>query len=269
VEIEKIMTVAAPAAKIWEMLLDPSVMAGCVPGMKSIEIVSDTEYVAVMHVKISFISAKFKLRTKIVEQRAPTYLRSEGTGEDAAVASSLKQQSEVFLEELPDGRTELKIKVKAEVLGRLGTFGLGVMKTKADRMWEEFGQKLAARLEGGEASGSDNAADFFEPTGAVPIPPRSVDDRGAPPLANGVARMTSPFPSARDTADSFPSAVASEPNAKQGWLARWWSRADSRPTAERSIRIELTRNDTAITIYWPLEAASECTAFVRDCLRGA
>jgi len=32
------------------------------------------------------------------------------------------------------------------VFGRLGSFGLSVMKTKADRMWEEFGANLAAIL---------------------------------------------------------------------------------------------------------------------------
>jgi uncharacterized protein len=81
-----------------------------------------------------------------MEQRPPFYLRSEGTGEDAAVASSLKQHSEIHLSALPDGSTELRILVKAQVLGRLGTFGLGVMKTKADRLWDEFAKNLLARL---------------------------------------------------------------------------------------------------------------------------
>lgn len=157
-EIEKVMTVAAPAADVWRMLLDPNVMGGCVPGMKSIDVISPVEYVAVMHVKISFVSAKFKLKTKIVEQREPHYLRTEGTGEDTSVASSLKQQSELFLTELPGGGTELKIKVKVDVLGRLGSFGLSVMKTKADRMWEEFGDNLVKRIEGGASPDAEPAA---------------------------------------------------------------------------------------------------------------
>ena len=33
-----------------------------------------------------------------------------------------------------------------QVLGRLGTFGLSAMKTKADRMWLEFSQALVARI---------------------------------------------------------------------------------------------------------------------------
>jgi carbon monoxide dehydrogenase subunit G len=124
-------------------------MAGAVPGMKSIEVISPTEYVAEMHQKISFISAKFKLKTRIVEQKAPEYMRVEGTGEDASVASSLKQTSEVFLTPAANGGTDLRIKVQVDVLGRLGAFGLSVMKTKADRLWEEFGSNLAARIEAG------------------------------------------------------------------------------------------------------------------------
>jgi uncharacterized protein len=163
VEIEKTLTAPATPAQVWALLLDPQVMGGCVPGMKSIEVISDTEYVAVMHVKIAFLTAKFKLNTRIVEQQPPNYLRSEGTGEDASVASSLKQQSDIYLTALPDGGTELRMKVKVEVLGRLGTFGLSVMKTKADRMWEEFGQNLLVRI--GQSVGEPPAA--AEPSAAV------------------------------------------------------------------------------------------------------
>ena len=145
-EIEKTLTVAAPPERVWALLLDPNTMGRCVPGMQSIDVLSPTEYRALMQVKIAFVSARFKLKTTIVEQRAPHYLRAEGTGEDAAVASSLKQQSEMFLAALPDGGTELKIKVKVDVLGRLGSFGLSVMKTKADRMWDEFGQNLGKEV---------------------------------------------------------------------------------------------------------------------------
>lgn len=146
-DIEKTLTCTASAERVWAQLLDPKVMGACVPGMKSIEVLSDSEYLAEMHVRFSFLSAKFKLRTAIVEQQAPHYLCSEGTGEDSAVASSLKQRSEIYLDELPDGQTRLRMKVQVQVLGRLGTFGLSAMKTKADRLWEEFAANLLARLD--------------------------------------------------------------------------------------------------------------------------
>lgn len=79
-ELEKTLTVAAPRSRVWELLLDPKIMAGCVPGTQSVEVISDVEYLAEIKVKISFIAARFKVRTKIVESRPPDYLRIEGTG---------------------------------------------------------------------------------------------------------------------------------------------------------------------------------------------
>lgn len=142
-EFEKVTVVPAPVERVWNMLLDPKLMGACIPGMESIEVVSDTEYLAKIFVKVSFVSARFTVRTSIVETRPPHYLRSQGSGEDSAVASSLKQSSEVFLAPLPDGRTELRMKLNVDVLGRLGSFGLNILKTKADRMWEDFGRQLS------------------------------------------------------------------------------------------------------------------------------
>jgi carbon monoxide dehydrogenase subunit G len=145
-DVEKTLIVATVPERLWAELLDPQAMAACVPGLQSVEVVSDTEYVAHIRVKISFISARFRVRTRVVEMCAPSYLKSESTGEDRSVASSLKSVSEVFLTPQGSGQTELRVKVKAELLGRLGTFGLNVMKTKADLMWEEFARNLIARL---------------------------------------------------------------------------------------------------------------------------
>jgi uncharacterized protein len=264
VEIEKVMTVAAPAARVWDMLLDPNVMGACVPGMKSIEVVSPTEYLAVMHVKISFISAKFKLRTVVVEQHAPHYLRSEGTGEDASVASSLKQQSEIFLTELPDGRTELKMKVKVDVLGRLGSFGLSVMKTKADRMWEEFGQNLLARLEGTGAAATTggDAATALAPATPDAAAPAAAVARAAEPAADA-----GPSPGPTLTTSLVDAHAALGAQAPQGWLSRLLARGRETPGAGRCIRIEVRRADATVTVHWPLEAADECAALLRDCLR--
>ncbi|QIM49022.1 4-hydroxybenzoyl-CoA reductase [Pusillimonas sp. DMV24BSW_D] len=147
-EIEKKMTIAAPREKVWAMLLDPNVMGACVPGMESIDVISDTEYLVSIHVKMSFISARFKVRTFVVETREPEYLKSEGKGEDSSLTSSLKHTSEVFLTELGPNETEFRTIVNVELLGRLGSFGMNMVKTKADRMWDDFGRKLAERITG-------------------------------------------------------------------------------------------------------------------------
>jgi carbon monoxide dehydrogenase subunit G len=264
VEIEKTVVVPAPANRVWELLLDPQVMGGCVPGMQSIQVISDLEYVAEIKVKVSFISAKFKLKTTIVEQRAPHYLRTEGTGEDTSVASSLKQTSEIFLTEQADGRTELRILVKVDVLGRLGTFGLSAMKTKADRMWDEFTEKLVARITGT----GDAAASGVKVTQVPAKPPVAARAPVATPASHPVARP--PVAASIDAPIEVPRpappvVVQHEAPAPAGaWWSRWFGRSHKRESTD--ICIEIHRGDTVVKVLWPVEGASHCSQWLRDYL---
>ena len=284
-EIEKTLTVSAPREQVWALLLDPQVMGGAVPGMKSIDVISPTEYVAVMHQKIAFISAKFKLRTHITEQRAPEYLCAEGTGEDASVASSLKQRSEVFLTPTPEGGTELRIKVSVDLLGRLGTFGLSVMKTKADRLWEEFGANLKARIEAGglpEASPAVAAVPAAiaaaasvpqRPAVAAPVAPAVAPVAASAPMAasaHAAAASAEPAAAAPMASSSARVHVAAPDDAEPGGF---WSRLLGAGRARasvsgsgggRCIRIEVRQMDRTVSVEWPVEAADQCRDWLRE-----
>ena len=250
-EIEKTLQFNAPPARVWALLLDPTAMGACVPGMESIEVVSDTEYLAVMKVKISFISARFKLKTRIVESDEPRYLRAQGTGEDTSVASSLKQVSEMWLTDREGGGTELRMKVKVDVLGRMGTFGLGVMKTKADRLWDEFGVNAAARLDGGEVA----AAPPTLPVG-TPVLPDGVAEPAALPSS-----MPSAMPGAVPPATRTSAPLVVPAGANLGAPPGFWGRLLGAP---QMIRVEVVRGDTRICVHWPVQAAPECAAWLRS-----
>lgn len=258
-EIEKTLLLPAAPARVWALLLDPVAMGACVPGMESIEVVSDDEYVAVMKVKISFISARFKLRTRIAERDAPRYLRAEGTGEDASVASSLKQVSEMWLDEHEGGGTALRMKVQVDVLGRMGTFGLSVMKTKADRLWDEFGVNAAARLRADEEGAPAQAG---APAGA----PASSAACAAGPAAATAQAPDAASPAAGVAAPAAPSAsgpalaIDMPPARAPGWWSRLFARGDD-------IHVEVRRGDTLIRVRWPAHAAPECAAWLRELMR--
>lgn len=247
-DIEKSMVVSAPIDQVWRLLLDPKVMAGCVPGVQSVQVLSDNEYLADIKVKISFVSANFKIKTTILETRPPNYLRCEGTGEDSSVASSLKQTTEMFLTQQQSG-TEIRIKTHAEVFGRLGSFGLSVMKTKADRMWEEFGANIAAVLRQNEPA---KAAISARPT----ITPKFVENGAAPqPLT----------PTSPDTTSEKPG------------RSKWWSRLVGVGKAQgdnlRDLRLpsdiylEMHRGDDVIKILWPAEASQEAARLLKEIIR--
>ena len=251
-DIDKTLLVAAPPEKVWVLLLDPTVMGECVPGMQAIEVVSDTEYHARMQVKIAFVSAKFKIRTTIVEKREPHYLRTEGNGDDASVASSFKQASEMFLDEAEGGQTRLRIKVKVDMLGRLGAFGLNVMKTKADRLWDEFGVNLAARLAGGAAPA------------IVPAPAPVAEGAAASAAASAEAPTAAVVPPPRPLPPEPPRA---------GWFARLFgiggARRGEAPLPQRQptdICVQVRRGESTITVLWPAQNAAECAGWLREVL---
>lgn len=248
-EIVKSLQLPATPAAIWKVLLDPQAMATCVPGMASVEVLSDTEYLAVMKVKISFINATFRLKTRIVQMDEPNYLRAEGTGEDSSVASALKQVSEMWIRPVDEQSSELQIKVVVDLLGRMGTFGLSVMKTKADRMWAEYGENLAKRLQAGEAvvaparSASAPAPADSAPTTASPSPATS---------AGAIRHATPPAPVRVDAAPT---------SAKPSLLGKLFGRKAEARSGDL-ICLQFRNGNTELNLEWPTTAAEECRRLV-------
>lgn len=246
-DIEKSIDVATSAERLWSFLLDPSSISACVPGLTSLEVVSETEYVSVVQAKVSFINVKFRVRTLVTEIRAPSYLRSESKGEDTAAASSVKAVTEMFLTPIDDGHTRLRVSARTELLGRLGTFGLNVMKTKADRMWEEFGDALKARLE--------------PPAAESPEPPVSLSPFSPPEQKSAYTESSSPLPAATNV----PCGPATRDTNRTTAVSHlsWWRRLLGGGSAD-VIRVEIRRGETVTTIEWPGVRASECAAWLRE-----
>lgn len=256
-EIDKSLSLDATASRVWALLLDPQAMGACVPGMESIEVLSPDEYKAVMKVKIAFVSARFTLRTRIVERREALYLKAEGAGEDAAVASSLKYTSEIFLTERPDGGTDLKIKVHVDLLGRMGNFGLSVMKTKADRLWDEFGVQLADQLAGKPAAESAVAQSPSLENGQANLGRAQAEGASCPGQANGL-ESTPPF-----------AAITAEPAGLWVRCLRAMGIQPSLGSVDTgSIVVEIKRPDqTQIRVVWPQSQYAECLQWLKDVTR--
>lgn len=145
-DIRKTVSLQASPDQVWAFILDPQRMSACVPGVQSVEVISADEYVTVVKVKISFVTATFKIRTTIDAREAPWHLACSGQGEDSGLASKLKHQTQVSLEPGDLGATTLTVSSKLDVMGRVGSFGLSAMKTKVDRLWDEFCEAIQSQL---------------------------------------------------------------------------------------------------------------------------
>lgn len=137
---------AAPDA-VWLAITDPAVVAACLPGCEAIEMISPTAYKAAIRVEVGPIKTRFQVEVELVEQQAPTFVRCTTRGEEGTRASMLQATSEMTLSPVNGSRTEVAYGSEVQVTGRLGKFGLGVMKKKAESLSRTFVDNFRARLE--------------------------------------------------------------------------------------------------------------------------
>lgn len=145
--IEDRFVVAAPRQRVWEAIKDPAIVALCIPGCQSVEVISPTLYKAKIRVQVGPIKADFNVDVEIVAETAPEEVRSRTRGEEGSRTSSLSAENTLRLTVLGEDETEVSYVSEATVVGRLGKFGLGVMRKKAESLGRDFAQAFRQKVE--------------------------------------------------------------------------------------------------------------------------
>jgi len=146
-KIEDGFTVRAPRERVWAFITDPERVGPCIPGCTGIEVTGPKTYKAGIRIVIGPIKAEFKLEVQVEEEVPPNFLRSVTRGEEGTRASMLSAKTLLELQEPEPGVTEVRYSTEISVVGRLGKFGLGVMKKKAQGLGGDFVKTLRERLE--------------------------------------------------------------------------------------------------------------------------
>lgn len=131
---------------MWAAILDPEVVGPCIPGCGAIEVLSPTEYRATVRVAIGPIGTSFNLVVSVTEVVAHERVVSVTRGEEGSRASILSATNLLTVRAREDGGTEVAYASDVSLSGRLGKFGLGLMKKKAADLADTFAKNLAARL---------------------------------------------------------------------------------------------------------------------------
>lgn len=128
------------------------VMAACVPGVESIEMLDANTYRGVFKVSVGPISARFDGRVDIVETDEASYHASlKATGLDNRIASRVTAQMTMLLSELSATSSEMLVKADVNLMGKLGEFGRPILIRKANDLMEQFSGRLKKALERFEA----------------------------------------------------------------------------------------------------------------------
>jgi carbon monoxide dehydrogenase subunit G len=141
--IEGTYTLNAPRERVWEVLLDPKVMAQCMPGCESMKEVAPDQFEAVMKVGIASVKGTYKGKVRVKDKKAPAHyvLSGEGQGGPGFMRGDLT----VDLEE-QDGKTLLKYRVEPQVGGLIAAMGQRMLNGVAKMMVDQFFKKMETFL---------------------------------------------------------------------------------------------------------------------------
>jgi carbon monoxide dehydrogenase subunit G len=145
--VEGTFIVAAPRERVFAEITNPALMASCIPGCEAIEVIDPKTYRARILVEVGPIKARFNLVVEVTAEEPPARVLSVTRGEEGTRASILSANSELRLEPTVDGATAVQYVSEVSVTGRLGKFGLGVMKKKAEALGAKFADTFRNKIE--------------------------------------------------------------------------------------------------------------------------
>lgn len=131
----------APREKVWQVLLDPQIMAQCLPGCESMMEVGPDQYEANVKVGIAAVKGSYKAKVKIAEKQAPRHyvLSGEGSGGPGFMQGDLV----IDLEENGSGGTTIKYATDAKVGGLIAGVGQRMLGGIGKMLVDQFFKKVA------------------------------------------------------------------------------------------------------------------------------
>ena len=127
-KIEGSYTFNAPRERVWQVLLDPKIMAQCMPGCESMNEVAPDRYETVMKVGVASVKGTYKGKVAIKDKQAggPGFMQG-----DVAID----------LEEI-NGQTVLKYSTDPKIGGLIASVGQRMLNGVAKMMAEQFFKKV-------------------------------------------------------------------------------------------------------------------------------
>ena len=138
--------IAATPERVWECLLDPSVLKECVPGCQSLTGDVGEGFVATVVQRVGPVKATFKGAVQLSDLNAPQSLRISGKGE-GGVAGFARGGADVTLVADGDG-TKLTYAVEAQIGGKLAQLGSRIIDSFVSQMADQFFETFQIQVEG-------------------------------------------------------------------------------------------------------------------------
>ena len=128
-------TFNAPAAQVWDTLMDPQVLAGCIPGCEGLEPTGEGAYQAVINVGIGPVRGRYNAKIMLLDRVPPRSYRLviEGNG---SIGFANGEAQVTLVDE--DGRTTVNVDSDAQAGGTVARVGQRMMGSVAKGMLDRF-----------------------------------------------------------------------------------------------------------------------------------
>ena len=136
-------TFSAPATRVWDLLMDTTAIAGCVPGCQELTPIGENRYRAKLAVVVAAITGNYEATIELAEQSPPNgyTLRVDGQGRGGFV----KGASRIDLVD-DGGVTRVNVTSDLQVGGPVARVGQRLLEGVGRAMMDRFFSCLAKRL---------------------------------------------------------------------------------------------------------------------------
>ena len=159
-------TLNAPVERVWDALLDPSVLVRTIPGCERLEATGENAYAMTVTAGVAAIKGTYSGSCKLsdLQQHQSLVMKLQGAGAPGTIGADVS----VGFADAGDGRTTITYDADAVVGGMVGGVGQRMLTSVSRRMAGEFFGNVDSAIAGelvGAAAGPDGAA---APAGAGP-----------------------------------------------------------------------------------------------------
>ncbi|MCB5281703.1 SRPBCC family protein [Arthrobacter sp. AL08] len=213
-QIDSTFAVVAPIGTVWDTIMDFERVAGCVPGAKILNKLSDDAYQVGMGVKLGPVNMQYKGLLNVIERNA---------GEHRAVLGGKAQETRgqgtaeatvtLLLTEEAGGTTRGTVKAELSLSGKAAAMGKGVIGSVTEQMMTLFASNLQAMIAAPAAPGTVPADGVPGPVaapeaGAAAVAPAPSSELpglrpGAVPAAGAPAPTTAPASATAGSLDAL------------------------------------------------------------------
>jgi carbon monoxide dehydrogenase subunit G len=142
-DLQGTYTFDAPAARVWDLLMDTGQIAACVPGCDRLEPIGDDRYKATLTVALAAVTGTYDGTVALVDKQPPSSYRLlvDGKGRPGFV----RGESTITLEE-QGAATVVHVKGQVQIGGAIARVGQRLVASVGQMMMDRFFGCLQARL---------------------------------------------------------------------------------------------------------------------------